>query len=175
MIKAEQNISKMRDRGFSLLEIIISIAIFSIILFAVVSFFLSMQASSLKTASDREVTENARRALEEITYEIRSAKSVYTPTTSASQLSLETSKYLPAGETDTFIDFFLCGSAICLKKESQEPVAITSNSVQVTNLAFLQISTGAVSSVQINLTVNSGVGDSHSSVTLTSTASLRSY
>jgi len=164
-----------RAEGFSLLEIVISVAIFSIILFAVVSIFLSMNNSNLKTTASREVSENVRMAIEKITYEIRSAKSIYTPTTTASQLSLETSKNLPGGETNTFIDFFLCGSAICFKKESQDPVAITSNSVQITNLTFSQILTGSKPSVQIDLTANSGSGVNYSSINIKSTASLRSY
>lgn len=171
MTKKSSNILKNNSKGFSLLEVLVSLTIFSLILSAVVSFLLSMNASNLKTKADREALENAKGAIEQIAYEIRSAKSIYTPTTTENQLSLETSKYIPAGETNTFIDFFLCGSAICLKKESQEAIAITSSSVQITNLAFSQISTGGSPSVQIDLTVNSGA----SSTSLTSTASLRSY
>ena len=48
--------------------------------------------------------------------EIKEAKSVYTPTTNSSQLSLETINYLPVDEENTYIDFFLCGSSLCLKK-----------------------------------------------------------
>lgn len=165
------------DKGFSLLELVVSIAIFAIILFTVAASFLSMNASNLKTTADRETLENAKRALEEMTYEIKSAKSIYTPTTTASQLSLETSNYLPSGETDTFIDFFLCGSAVCLKKESQDPVVLTSDSVNVTNLSFTQISTGNEPSVRVSLTVEYGVsagsGTNSSTATLASTASLR--
>ena len=163
------------NKGFSLLELVVAIAIFAILMGAVVTFFLSMNNSSIRTTASRDVTENARRALDEITYEIRSAKGVYTPTTTASQLSLETLRYLPSGENDTFIDFFLCGTAVCLKKESQEPVAITSNSVQVTSLSFTQISTGTTPSIKVSLTMNSGSGSNYYSTSLTSTASLRAY
>ena len=178
MIRIFCNILKNKNKGFSLLEILISVAIFSMILLAIVSFFLSMNTSNLKTEADREVSENARRALEEITYEIRSAKSIYTPTTTTNQLSLETSRYLSTGENTTFIDFFLCGSAICFKREFQDPIALTSDSIEVTNLEFSQISTGVNPSVQVSLTVNSLNSNNDaksSSITLKSTASLRSY
>lgn len=161
------NVFETKEDGFSLLELLLSITILVIIMSAVVSFFLAMNASNSITTAKRDATENSKRALDEITYEIRSAESIYTPITTANQLSLETLRYLPAGETDTYIDFFLCGTAVCLKKEGQDPVAITSNSVQVTSLAFLQITTGASPSIQASITVGS--------VTLTSTASLRSY
>lgn len=164
-----------RNKGFSLVEILVSVALFSMILLAVFSFLSSMNISNQQTKADREAGENAKRALEVITSEIRSAKSIYTPTTTASQLSLETFRYLPSGETVAFIDFFLCGSAICFKKEMQEPIAITSDSVQVTSLAFTQISTGSSPSVKVDLTVSSSNAGNSSSISLTSSASVRSY
>lgn len=166
------------NSGFTLLEIIVSLTIFSLILLAIVSFLISMNNSILKAKAGREVSENAQKAMREITYEIRSARGVYTPTTTESQLSLETSSYLPAGEDTTYIDFFLCGSAICMKKESQDPFALTSSSVNVTDLSFTQVSTGTSPSILISMTLNyagSGIGPDTSSITLTSTASLRSY
>jgi prepilin-type N-terminal cleavage/methylation domain-containing protein len=170
---------KEKSDGFSLLEILVSLSIFSVILVVVLSFFSSMSTSDLKTRSDSDALENARGALEEITYEIKGAKSIYTPTTTASQLSLETSRYLPVGEDTTYIDFFLCGSAVCLKKEFQDPIAITSDSVEVTNLVFSQISTGGAPSVppsvQVNITVSSASGGNSSSVSLASATSLRNY
>jgi len=159
-------------KGFSLLEIIISVSIFSVILLAVSSFFFSINMSSLKTNAQAEALENAKNALEAMTYEIKSAKSIYVPTTTAGQLSLETTRYLSYGESETFIDFFLCGTSICLKKEFQDSVAITSDSVNVTSLSFLQISTGFSPSVQINMTVNFP-GSNSSSINLASAASIR--
>jgi len=176
MIKNFINNFRGKSRGFSLLELLLSLAVFSIILLAVYSFFFSLSDSNLRTKASQTATDNAKRALEVITFEIKSAKSIYTPTTTASQLSLETSRYLQSGETATFIDFFMCGYAVCMKKESQEDaVALTSDSVQVTNLVFSQISTGTNPSVKVGLTVTSGSGQNLSSVNLTSTASVRSY
>jgi len=176
MIKIKEKGPALSEvEGFSLLEIVISVAFFSIILFAVVSIFLSMNNSNLKTTASREVSENVRMAIEKITYEIRSAKSIYTPTTTASQLSLETSQNLPSGEINSFVDFFLCGYAICFKAESEESVAITSDSVQVTNLTFSQISTGSQPSIQIEITASAGSGENYSLINMKSTASLRSY
>ncbi len=164
-------------KGFTILEVVVSVAIFSMVSLAIVSFFIWMNISNNKTKADREAGENARAALDQVTYEIKSAKSIYTPTSTANQLSLETTRYLPSDETTTFIDFFLCGSAICVKKESQNPIAITSDSVQVTGLTFSQILNGTFPSVKIDLTVSYPGSDQNSSAltNLTSTASLRSY
>ena len=118
-----------KEMGFSVIETLVSVAVFSIIMLAIMSFVFWANYSNSKAKAEGETLENAKRALEVITYEIRGAKSVYTPTTTANQLSLETLKYLPAGEDKTFIDFFLCGSAVCMKKESQNPVALTSRHI----------------------------------------------
>lgn len=170
---------KFRDKGFSILEVLISVAIFSIILLAVVSFLLWMRYYGSKIKADSQTYENAKMVLDQIAYELRSAKSIYTPTTTANQLSLETSKYLPSDENHTFIDFFLCGLAICLKKESQNPVVLTSEDVQVTDLKFTSFLNGTIPSVKIDITVDylNSTNDPSlvSSITLTSTTSLRSY
>jgi len=123
--------------------------------------------------------ENARRILDQIVYEIKGAKSVYVPTTTSSQLSLQTPRYLANGEETSFIDFFLCGSDLCLKKEGQDPISLNSNTVSMGNLAFTRIENGTNSSIKVDLTVNyknpSNDLAGSSSVNLNSTVSLRNY
>jgi type II secretory pathway pseudopilin PulG len=161
-----------KSKGFSLVEMVVSVALFAFIILVVVAFIISLNISNIRSKSDREVQENARRALDAIVYEIKSAKSLYTSTTTASQLSLETYHYLPSGEIATYIDFFLCGTTVCLKKESQSPIALTSDSVQVTSLSFSKVLNGARYSINISITLNSTTGDP-APITLTSSASLR--
>ncbi len=155
----------IKQKGFSLIEVVVSLAIMSMVLLFIFSFFWWMNFYNSQANGDTQALDNARTALDQITYEIRGAESVYTPTTTSSQLSLQTARYLPAGETYTYIDFFLCGNAICFKKESQAPVMITSSQVSVSNLVFNQMANGSYPSVQVSLTVNG--------VTLNSTASIR--
>lgn len=170
---------KFGKEGFSILEILVSLAILAMILAILGSFILSLKSSNSKAKSDREALENARRILDVITYEVKGAKSVYTPTTTSNQLSLETYRYSPTGETVSFIDFFLCGTNICLKKESQNPYFLNSDTVEVTGLSFSQVLNGSRSSVKISLTVNhknpNNQVQDQASVTLTSTVSTRSY
>jgi prepilin-type N-terminal cleavage/methylation domain-containing protein len=168
------------EYGFTLIEIIISLAIFAFLMTVVVSFLFWMNFANTRSKADREVQENARRLMDEIMYEVKSAKGVYTSTTSSSQLSLETTHYLPTDETTTYIDFFLCGSdlkSLCLKKESQNPVFLNSDSIQVTGLTFTQVlNNGTIPSLQVALTVAyKGMGDaaSSASMTINSTVSTR--
>jgi len=148
---------------------------------AVSSFITWTTKSGAKARAIREVADNERRAMEIITSEIRGARSVYIPTSTSTQLSLETSRYLPAGETSTYIDFYLCGEAastLCLKKESQNPLAITSARVNISHLVFTQIST-TTPSIQINFEIDYNTPaqqpEYQASMSATSTASLRSY
>lgn len=162
------------------MEILIYIAVLSVIFASVYGFLTWAVQSNIKTKAIREVADNARRAMEIMTYEIREAKSVYTPTFSADQLSLETTHNLPSGESSTFVDFFLCGEsdALCLKRESQNPVAVTSDTVRVSSLEFLQISTTTPSvriKLKINYKTNSGRQEYQASIHSTSTVSLRNY
>jgi len=168
------------QKSFTLIEILVYIAVLAIITVAISSFFLWFIHSNTKARAIRETLDNTRRAVEIMTYEIKEAKSIYTPTTTSTQLSLETTKYLPEEEKTTYIDFYLCGTRLCLKKESQTPVALTSDRVVVNNLEFLEITTTSTApSIQINLKIDyknpTGRPEYQASVNLTSTAALRSY
>ncbi|MEK7124348.1 MAG: type II secretion system protein [Patescibacteria group bacterium] len=165
--------------GFSLIEVLVSVSIISFILLVLTSFVLEINTFNSKTTGKREVAQNAGKVLDLITYEIKGAKSIYSPTTTQSQLSLETYKYLPAGEEITFTDFFICGTNICQKKESKSPIPLMSNAVKVGSLQFSEVLTGSYRSVKINLTVDyvnpSSNPNNNASISLNSTVSLRSY
>jgi len=171
-------------KSFTLVEILIYVAVLAVVILAVSSFFIWTIYTNLKARAMREVLYNAERALTVMTQEIKEAKSIYTSTsifdTHPGRLSLETTKYLPEGEETTFVDFYLCNGQLCFKKESQkDPIVLTSDQVKVDNLIFTQIISGESSSVQINLKIDyestSLKPEYQSSITLTSAASLRAF
>ncbi|MCP6719158.1 MAG: hypothetical protein KJI71_02910 [Patescibacteria group bacterium] len=175
---------KKTNDGFTLAEILVYVATLSLILLAVSSFFLWANRSNTKVKVTHKTTYNARRAIEIMSYEIREAEGIYTPTSvfasSTGQLSLETTKYLPTGENTTYIDFYICQDNLCLKKEGQDPISLTSDKVKIDSLEFNQIATtSTVPSIRINLKVDyvaPGLRPEYqASVDLTSTVSLRSY
>lgn len=167
-------------KAFTLIEVLVYIAILAIIVSVVFSSFLWIGRSGTKTKAMREVLNNASLSMEKMTYEIREAKSVYSPTTDSVQLSLETTKYLPTGEEITYIDFYLCGTRLCFKKESYDTIALTSDKVEVKEINFAQIATtSTIPSVQISLVIDyknpHNRPEYRASINLTSTASLRAY
>jgi len=169
----------MNNKGFTLMEVLVYVAVLTIIILAVSSFFLWAIRSNTKTKALRETLDNTRRVMEIMTYEIKEAKSIYTPTTTSTQLSLETTHYSPEGEKTSYIDFYLCDTQLCLKKESQDPITLTSDSVEINNLLFRRIVSGESPSIQIDLTINyknpANRPEYQASVHLTSTTSLRDY
>lgn len=170
---------KISQKGISLIEILVYIGVFSLIVVVIVSFVFWLIRSNLKAKVMRETLNNSKRVMELITQEIKEADSIYIPTTTSSQLSLKTKKYLPIGEEISFIDFYLCATRICLKKESQDPIFLTSENIEITNLVFTQIVSGQALNIRIELSANyknpADRPEYRALVDLTSSASLRSY
>lgn len=172
-------ISSKNGGGFTLIEVLVYIGVLGIVIVVTSSFLIWSTHSNNKAKIMKETLDQTRRAMEIMIYEIKEAKSIYIPTTTSTQLSLETLHYLPEGEKTSYIDFYLCGTQLCLKKESQNPITLTSDKVEVNSLVFTQVITGQIPSIQVELKVDyknpSNQPEYQASVNLTSTASLRSY
>lgn len=137
--------------GFTIIEVIIYSAALMVLVGTVTLLLLWMMRANNQVFVRNEVVSSVEHALSQMSGEIREAQSVYTPTTIASppQLSLQTRNNVPAGETSTYIDFFLCGTRLCVKRESQAPFALTSEKIEIQNLTFTQVQTGSAPSIHI--------------------------
>jgi len=169
------------NKGFTLVEAIVYAAIFVVLTAMVFAFLVWAVHFQAKSKALQETLENAQRAMNRMVLEVKAAKGIYSPTTTATtQLSLETTEYLPGGETSTYIDFFICANRLCMKKESQNPEALTSDTVEITSINFLEVATASTTpSMQITLTAEyknpTNRTELAASVTLASTAALRAY
>lgn len=172
------------QRSFTLFEVLIYIGVLAIVVVVIAAYLLWAIQANTKVRVMNETLDNARRAMEIMTLEIREAQGIYTPTsifdTHPGQLSLEMRKYLPPDETKTYMDFYLSDdNSLCFKKEAQPPSCITSEKVEVNNLVFRQITTDTAPSIQIELQVDyrdtTGRPAYQASVKLRSVAALRSY
>lgn len=141
--------------GFTLTEILVYVAVLAVIMTAVAVLFFGVISAANKAQVTQETLESVRFAMEAMSYEIRMADGVYDPTSvfdsNPGQLSLETSSFLPSGESSSYVDFYLCAGRLCVKRESQDPVALTSDRVVINNLVFKKIITGGMVSVAIDL------------------------
>lgn len=171
---------KKSEKGISLIEVLVYVAVFSLIMTIIVSFVFWFIRSSAKAKVMREVIDSSKRVMDLMAQEIKESDYVYLPTSSATQLSLKTKKYPALGEEFGYLDFYLCDSSrICMKKESQDLVYLTPESVEVNNLVFTQVVSGDYLSIRINLGVNynniNNRPEYEASIDLNSAASSRSY
>lgn len=166
------------NKGFTIVEVIAYVAVLGII----GTSFSAVLAWSMKTYAKSQIMQetawNAQRAMDIMVQEIREAERVYVPTTLDSQLSLATVKYASPGHEESFIDFFVCQEKLCLKKESQDPIALTSDAVRVTGLSFTRVQQAPTAgSVRITIRVEYKNPNNRpeliSSVELSSAASIR--
>ena len=180
----QEKLRPLGRRGFTFIELLVYIAILSIVMTAIFSFFLWSNKANTKSKASREVLDSMNYAIEIMSSEIKEASSIYAPTTvfdsNPGQLSLVTKKYLPTGETTSYIDLYICGTQLCMKKESQLPVAITSDRVEVSGLIFREIATSSTAiSIQISLLIQYKNPDNkpeyQASAENTITVSLRNY
>ncbi|RJQ13906.1 type II secretion system protein [Candidatus Parcubacteria bacterium] len=169
-------------KGFSLLEMILYVAIVAIIGTLLVNFIFGLFQGFNKVRAKREVLTNTRLAMERMLADIRSAHSVYTPTSifgsSFGQLSMETKLNLPADENRTYFDYYVSSSRLYLRRDGGSPLAITSEAVRVTDLVFQYLKNGTsnAESVQIKLTITSPPGgreDVSATTTLSASATVR--
>lgn len=92
-----------------------------------------------------EVTDNAQRVLEILTQESQRSVAVYTPTSTLSthpgQLSFVTTNALPVDETVTYVDIYVDGGRLYLKREGSNAELITSERVRVDNFVITHLNT----------------------------------
>ncbi|OHA62468.1 MAG: hypothetical protein A3E07_03710 [Candidatus Wildermuthbacteria bacterium RIFCSPHIGHO2_12_FULL_45_9] len=166
------------SRGFTFIEAIAYIAALSIVVMAVFLFLVWVMQVHAKNIVLRETLENAERAMDLILLEAREAEGLYIPTFTATQLSLVSNRHVPSSETSTYIDLFLCGERICMKKEFEYPIALTSDDIRITNLEFRVVATDAnIPSLYVTVTAEydgpAGKPEFEAEVTLTSAVSFR--
>ncbi len=174
---------KQRPAGFSLIEMLVYVAVLAIFTIALSELFFWIVRSQNKIKAIHEATGDANSVMESIAKEIRSSRSVYLPTSifdsDSGQLSLGTTAGLPQGEIKTYVDFYLCQSRLCFKKEGQSPVALSSDLTEIKKLRFSRIVTGEKESIHIIVQADfknpHNIIEKKASVVLNSIVSLRNY
>ena len=122
-------IMKLNDKGFTLIELILYVALVTIILSALVPFAWNMVQTGVKSAVQQEVNANSRYISERIKYEIRNATGINS--VAATTISLSTSN---AGTNPTIID--LTGGNIRIKQGGGATVNLNSTNTVINSLTF---------------------------------------
>ncbi len=125
------------NTGFSLIEMIIYVAIFGMIVITFVSFSNSMTTTRLHNQAILEVNDQGEKIMKTITQTIRNSSSVNSPTIGNNASSLSLVMYT------TFTDptvFSLNNGVLYIKEALGNQVALTNNKVIVSNLTFSNFS-----------------------------------
>lgn len=167
------------DHGFTLIELIIYIALVSIFISGAILFAWDIIYGRVKSGVQREVTQNLRLASKRLVYEIRNASGINSVSTSTISLVMDDSDRNPTV-------FDVSGGRLRIGYGSSggcpttNPCSLTSDEVTVTNLAFTDLSSSGGESVNIQFTITlesnnpSGRQEWEKSQTYTTSVELRS-
>lgn len=150
------NMKKYRNtQGFTLVELILYIAISSIFMLASVSFAWDVIYGRVKSYTQQEVNQNMRFTTKRITYEIRNAAGINSVTANSISLSNTDSARNPTvisvSSGRVRIGYGSTGNC-----PTTSPCFLTSNGVSVTNLSFTNLSQGTTTeNIQFTISMQS--------------------
>ena len=140
------------QQGFSMIEMIIYIAIFSVLVGALVDFSLNINNSRLHAQMMLEVKDQGADLMRTLTTSIKNATAINTPGAGVSSgvLSLNTSS--PSTTPTIFSEN---GEALFITEGASSAVALTNNKVKITNLTFTNVSkAGTPGIIEIRFTIS---------------------
>jgi Tfp pilus assembly protein PilW len=141
--------------GFSLVETLIYIVIFTMFITAVVSFESSMTASRMHNQKVLEVNDQGAKAMKIITQAIRNANQVNSPTIGNTDLNLSLATSLPTTNPTVFGEN---GGVLYITEGTNDPIALTNNKIVISDLLFSNYSrpdTSDIIKISFKVTSNS--------------------
>ena len=135
-------------KGFTLIEMLLYVAICSIILISLVTFLSFLLNAGVKNQTIAEVEQNGLQVTQFMTQIIRNAKSITTPSlaTSSSTLSIKT----VSTTTDPTL-FYVASGTLRIKEGSGSGIPLTSGKVTVSSLVFKNTSASSTDGGSIDI------------------------
>lgn len=165
---------RKKDKGFSLIEMLVYVGILALILVLLVNALLLVGSVRGRLGASRELNRSAVTALERMTRDIQSATSTNDAQSSfgshPGQLTVE--GFDSAG-TPTAITFALNGTTLEVSEGGSVVGDLTGDDTEVTSLIFRKITTVISTAVRIEMTLQAGTGASQQTETFYATAILR--
>lgn len=116
-------------KGFTLIELILYVAIITIVMSALIPFAWNVIGGSVKSSAQQEVSSQARFVSERIKYEIRQASGI----TSVGATSISLTNFSP----DTATVISLSGGKLQINKNGTGPVNLNSDDTTITTVGGL--------------------------------------
>lgn len=144
--------STRRQAGFTLMELMLYIAVLGSLLAAVAGFFGVAASARIKNQAVYEVDSQGSFAIETIGQAIRGSSLVTSPTITANANSLTLATATPATNPTVFS---LNNGTLQVKEGSAAAVSLTNDKVAVSNLTFTNLSrAGTPGLVRISMTIS---------------------
>jgi len=160
-MKFRKNKEKLSQKGATLAEVIVYVFLIGLILSVVVVALFSLSRSYRIMQSSFAIDATAQASFERITREIRGALSIdlveSTLDSSPGKLVLNTRDSL--GDPLT-IEFYLDNQTLFVKEDNVDIGPLSVSSARITNLVFRELSSGESDAIRIEMTVESGQGES---------------
>ncbi len=138
--------------GYTLIELLLYVAIVGVLLTATVGFFGLVADARVKNQTISEVNDQGTFAMDYLTQTIRNATSITAPALGASSSSL--TLVVPTANLSPTI-FNVLGATLQVQEGSGTAVALTNSKIQVTNFTVKNLSRSGTSGiVQISFTLN---------------------
>lgn len=163
----------MQNKGYTLIEMIIYIAVTTILLLVILDALVSIQQTRQRAVLSNRVSQSAVTALERMSRDIRSSSEVATTTsvlgTHPGVLTLNTATTAPAE-----IKFFLSGGTLHVSEDGVDRGSLTRNNVFVDNLIFHRIESGSTTeAVKVEMRLITGTSTATTSEDFYITEGLR--
>lgn len=122
-------------RGFTLIEVLVYIGLFTLVVTLVTFFLLGLFRSFIVLRAERSAVLNSALVMQVAELELRHADRVYTSTSvfdnDAGQLSVRTPRSSPTDHDFAYVDFYLDNGVIYERRDGASPSALTSGDVTV--------------------------------------------
>ncbi len=144
----------MGEKGFTLIETIIYVAITGLVLAGFVVFAFSISGSRDKSYVISEVGANSRMALDVISQRIRNAKEVNVSSIFDSDPGVLSLEMADPSKNPTIINLNQNDGVLQIVEGTTAPAAVTSDEVKITNLVFNNLTSGSErENIRVILTV----------------------
>lgn len=141
------------QKGISLVETIVYVAIFSLFVIGLAQFSTTLSTTRLHTQGVLEVNDQGSQAIKLITQTLRNGSSVNSPTIGNSGASLSVVTNTPATSPTVFS---LSGGVLYITEGAGSPVALTNSKVVVSNLTFSNFSRASTPNIiKVSFTITS--------------------
>lgn len=164
----------MKNQSFTLIELLLYIAIISLVLVSITGFFWNVASGNIKEKSYQEVQQNGRFAMTKITQEIKKAVGINSPAPGSSANSLSLAMSDP-NLNPTIFD--VSGGKLRITQGASVPIELTTDQVLVSNLQFTNLSySNTPGTLRVEMTLEnlspSGKTEYQASLDLKTTVSL---